>query len=158
MTFRNFRLVAAWMLFCLGLAAIAQPALSQSASLVPSTHLISPEELAHILKSGAAKPLILNVGPRMLYQQAHIPGAEYYGPGADFQAQEQLRERIAPLSRDTFIVIYCGCCPWSRCPNVYPAYTVMQQLGFTNVKVLKIDHDFGTDWVYKNYPSVTSTP
>src|SRR5271157_567003 len=44
---------------------------------IPSHHMMSPEELNGILKS--SKPLVFNVGPRSMYQQAHIPGAEYIG-------------------------------------------------------------------------------
>jgi thiosulfate/3-mercaptopyruvate sulfurtransferase len=50
-------------------------------------------------------------------------------------------------------VLYCGCCPWSHCPNVHTAYQELQALGFTSVKVLYIADDFGTDWVDKGYPT-----
>jgi hypothetical protein len=51
-----------------------------------SAHLINPEELVAILQSPKAeKPLILNVGPHLLYMQAHIPGSEYIGAGSDLQ-------------------------------------------------------------------------
>jgi rhodanese-related sulfurtransferase len=120
-----------------------------------SAQLIAPEDLVKILQSGtAAKPLILNVGPRMLYLQAHIPGAEYIGAGSDPRGIDQLRARVKTLPRDRFIVLYCGCCPWSHCPNVRPAYGELRAMGFTKVKVLYIGDNFGTDWVYKGYPSV----
>ena len=130
---------------------------AQSASeLAPgSAQLISPEDLVKILQSPKGeKPLVLNVGPHLLYMQAHIPGSEYIGAGSDSQGIESLRRRVKPLPRKTFIVLYCGCCPWSHCPNVQPAYNELHKAGFTNVKVLYIADNFGTDWVYKGYPTI----
>ncbi|MGA3055341.1 MAG: hypothetical protein ABSD63_14120 [Candidatus Korobacteraceae bacterium] len=130
---------------------------AQSASeLAPdSAQLVSPEDLVKILQSpNSEKPLVLNVGPHLLYMQAHIPGSEYIGAGSDSQGIESLRRRVKPLARKTFIVLYCGCCPWSHCPNVQPAYNELHKAGFTNVKVLYIADNFGTDWVYKGYPTI----
>ena len=120
-----------------------------------STQLINPEDLLNILQSPTGeKPLILNVGPSLLYMQAHIPGSEYIGAGSDAQGIESLRRRVKPLAHNKFIVLYCGCCPWSHCPNVRPAYDALHKAGFTNVKVLYIADNFGTDWVYKGYPTI----
>jgi hypothetical protein len=115
--------------------------------------LIQPQELASLLKSGTAKPLILNVGPRMLYAQAHIPGAEYIGAASEPQAREALRDRVKSVPKTQAIVLYCGCCPWSHCPNVHPAYKELFELGYTDVKVLYIENNFGADWVDRGYPS-----
>ena len=90
----------------------------------------------------------------MLYLQAHIPGAEYIGPGSDPEAIKQLRARAQSLPHSSLIVLYCGCCPWSHCPNVAPAYGELRKMGFTNIKVLYIADNLGTDWVYKGYPTV----
>jgi len=114
--------------------------------------LIRPEELAKALQS-SAKPTVLNVGPRVIYLQAHIPGAEYIGPTAKQEGLEKLRARAAPLPRDSFLVIYCGCCPWEPCPNIRPAYKELKQMGFTRLKVLYIANSFGSDWVEKGYPT-----
>ncbi|MDT8068874.1 MAG: rhodanese-like domain-containing protein [Terriglobia bacterium] len=116
--------------------------------------LIQPQELAAILNSKQPKPLILNVGPYMLYAQAHIPGAEYIGEGADPKGREALRNRVKNVSKKQFIVLYCGCCPWNHCPNVHPAYKELFDLGFRNVKVLYIADNLGADWVYRGYPTV----
>jgi thiosulfate/3-mercaptopyruvate sulfurtransferase len=120
-----------------------------------SAQLINPEDLVNILQwPKGEKPLILNVGPHLLYMQAHIPGSEYIGAGSDAQGVESLRRRVKSLPHNTFIVLYCGCCPWSHCPNVRPAYNELHKAGFTNVRVLYIAENFGTDWVYKGYPSI----
>src|SRR5208283_1177399 len=129
---------------------------AQSASELPpgSAQLINPEDLVKILQSPKGEePLILNVGPHLLYTQAHIPGSEYIGAGSDPQGIESLRRRVKSLPHNTFIVLYCGCCPWGHCPNVRPAYSDLHKAGFTNVKVLYIADNFGTDWVDKGYPT-----
>jgi rhodanese-related sulfurtransferase len=113
---------------------------------------INPDELAKILLSKAEKPLMIQVGSHVLYAQAHIPGSEYIGPASSASGLTQLRTRVQPLPRNKFIVIYCGCCPWSHCPNVKPADEALHAMGFTNVKVLYIADNFGTDWVSKGYP------
>jgi len=121
---------------------------------VPAAAIMEPEELARVLASPAHdKPLVLQVGFRFLYKEAHIPGAEYIGPASKEDGIRQLRQRVASLPRTRPIVIYCGCCPWIRCPNVKPAYDALRELGFKQVKVLRIDDNFGANWVAKGYPT-----
>lgn len=113
---------------------------------------ISPEELVHTLTAKKTKPLLFHVGSHMFYVQAHIPGSEYLGAGNAPEGIQHLRQRVSGLPKNTSIVLYCGCCPWSHCPTVNPAYDALQQLGFTNVKVLFLANNFGADWVDKGYP------
>jgi thiosulfate/3-mercaptopyruvate sulfurtransferase len=138
----------------------AAPLPAQTAELQPgSSELIRPQELATILRSSAAaKPVVFNVGPRLIYVQAHIPGAEFIGPAAKPEGLERLRARAASLPRDSFVVIYCGCCPWEHCPNIRPAYKELKQMGFIRVKVLYIATSFGSDWVEKGYPVAKGEP
>lgn len=138
------------------LVMIAVTAARAQSELAPgSAALINPEDLVQILQSSAKeKPLILNVGPHLLYMQAHIPGAEYIGAGSESQGIESLRRRGKTLPHNTFIVLYCGCCPWSHCPNVGPAYNELHKAGFNKVKVLYIANNLGADWVYKGYPTI----
>jgi hypothetical protein len=56
------------------------------------------------------------------------------------------------LGSDTLIVIYCGCCPWSHCPNIAAAYDTLHGLGFRRVKALYIADNFGNNWVDAGYP------
>ena len=127
--------------------------LPSSASSIPASMLLQPEELNHLLQtSSAEKPLVVQVGSRVLFDQAHIPRAEYAGPGSQDAGAQALRNRVAKLPRKTFIVLYCGCCPWGRCPNVGPAYKLLLDMGFTRVKVLYLADNFGADWVNKGFP------
>ena len=149
-TFEKRKLVLATWIFPILLVYVA---FAYQATLIPSSQLISPDELAKVLRSSKGeKPLMIQVGSHVLYSQAHIPGSEYIGPAASEDGLQRLRKRVEPLSRNKFIVIYCGCCPWSHCPNVKPADDALQALGFSNVKVLYMANNFGTDWVDKGYP------
>jgi thiosulfate/3-mercaptopyruvate sulfurtransferase len=134
-------------------AALAQ---SGNTELAPgSPQLLNPEDMVTLLQSPQGeRPLVLNVGPWLMYRQAHIPGSEYVGTGSDKQGLEQLRKRVKSLPRNQAIVLYCGCCPWGNCPNVRPAFKELSAMGFSNVKVLYIANNFGTDWVEKGYPTV----
>ena len=125
------------------------------AASIPTADLMQPADLAANLKSASApKPLILHVGFRKLYTQAHIPESEYIGAAGKDAGLQLLRKRVAKLTKDTAIVIYCGCCPWSDCPNIAAAYDALHALGFTQVKVLYIAHNFGDNWVNLGYPVV----
>jgi rhodanese-related sulfurtransferase len=100
----------------------------------------------------ADRPLVLQVGSHVLYAEAHIPGSEYTGPGSQPAGIQQLQHRVNTLSRSKLIVLYCGCCPWNRCPNIGPAFAKLSQMGFTNVKVLYLADNFGADWASKGFP------
>jgi thiosulfate/3-mercaptopyruvate sulfurtransferase len=118
-----------------------------------SAQVMQPEELVLAMKSaGARKPLVLYVGPKSFYSQAHIPGAEYIGPVARPEGMEKLRARAASLPKDGPVVIYCGCCPWDHCPNIRPAFAELTKAGFTRVRVLYLATSFGANWVDKGLP------
>jgi len=120
---------------------------------ISGTPLIDPDDLVKILQSPKGeKPLMIQVGSHVLYEQAHIPGSEYIGPASREVGILQLRKRVEALPRNKFIVLYCGCCPWSHCPNINPADEALHALGFTNVKLLYISDNFGANWVDKGYP------
>lgn len=137
-----------FVLMLLSVASLAQ----DSPALVKAE--ITPQALVRIMQSNQrSKLLILNVGPRVLYAQAHIDGAEFIGPTSDPRGIELLRQRVKSLPKNKQVVLYCGCCPWDRCPNVRPAFAELKKLHFTNVKVLRIANNIGTDWVEKDYPT-----
>jgi rhodanese-related sulfurtransferase len=150
---RHFLLVA----LCGTLLCAVAGAEPRSASSIPAADVIQPADLAAQVKNPALpKPVVLHVGFRKLYQQAHIPGSDYAGPGGDEDGLKTLAQRVAKLPKDGLIVIYCGCCPWSHCPNIAAAYDSLRDQGFTQVRALYIADNFGADWVDKGYPVVTS--
>ena len=126
-------------------------ATAQTEQSIPFPALLQAADLAQMLNT-ADKPLVLQIGSHILYAEAHVPGSEYVGAAGTSAGLQALRERISRVKKDRAIVIYCGCCPWGKCPNIRPAYELLQTLGFTHVKALKISDNFGTDWVDKGYP------
>ena len=145
--------LSAWMAIFVALPVFSGTADSGQASSIPAANLMQPAELAKIVQGSASeKPLIIQVGSRVLYEEAHIPGSEYIGPASSPEGREKLRQRLQTISRGKVVVLYCGCCPWSHCPNVKPAWDLIQSLGFSKAKVLYIGNNFGSDWVDKGYP------
>ena len=143
-------MAAVWLL-----VAVQHPASADEgpATQIPAASLIQPADLASLLQNASSvKPLVLQVGFRKLFDQVHVQGSEYAGPTNTPAGLQVLRERVARLPKDASVVIYCGCCPWSRCPNIAAAYHTLSELGFTRVKVLYVADNFGTDWVEKGYP------
>ncbi len=131
--------------------ALPVPADGGQASTIPTADLIQPAELVKLLQ-GSEKPLMIQVGSRVLYEEAHIPGSEYIGPASSPEGREKLRQVLQAVPRGKVVILYCGCCPWSHCPNVKPAWDVVHALGFSKAKVLYIANNFGADWVDKGYP------
>lgn len=145
MTIRHTAIVSVLLL-------ISSHAFAQATS-IPTSRLINPEDLVKLLQTSKEKPLMLQVGSHTLFGQAHITGSEFVGAASTDAGLKQLRERVQSLPRNKFIVLYCGCCPWSHCPNVKPADDALSAMGFTNVKVLYIADNFGTNWVDKGFPT-----
>ena len=135
--------------------AFAAPAAAQSGSAptLPATALVQPEELAASLKAGD-KPAILQVGFKKMYDEAHIPGAVYAGPGNNADGIAALKMAAGSLDKAKPVILYCGCCPWIRCPNVAAAWRTLSDMGFSKLKVLYIPDNFGADWAEKGYPVV----
>lgn len=139
--------------FVILLCSILSVGAMGQASAIPTSQLISPEDLVKLLQTVKPGPLMIQVGSHVLYAQAHIPRSEYIGPASSASGIQQLRKRVESLPRTKMIVLYCGCCPWVRCPNVKPAYEALADMGFRNLKVLYISDNFGTNWVDKGYPT-----
>jgi rhodanese-related sulfurtransferase len=112
--------------------------------------LVQPKDLLPQLATHP--PVIIHVGPNVLYRSHHIPGSIFAGPGFSGQGIEMLKAAVAKLPRDREIVLYCGCCPWDHCPNVKPAAEALRGLGFTKVKALYLPTGFKVDWIDKNLP------
>lgn len=141
------------MAFGAAFALLAAAALTLPGRAQSSPQLIQPAELVKLLHGPKNQaPLIIQIGFRTLYEQAHIPGSEYVGPSSQPEGRRELHKRVQALPRSRLIVLYCGCCPWKHCPNVRPGYQELQSMGFRNVKVLYMANNFGADWVDKGYP------
>ena len=114
---------------------------------------VSPDAFAaEIAQKKEHQPIVVNVGVRILFDGAHIPGAVYHGPASSEQGLSDLKNYAENLPKDSEIVIYCACCPMEKCPNIRPAFLAMQELGFKNFRVLILPTSFAADWVEKGYP------
>jgi thiosulfate/3-mercaptopyruvate sulfurtransferase len=101
---------------------------------------------------GGSAPAIVYVGFRTLFAGGHVPGASFHGTASKEEGLAELKKWAGALPRSRNLVIYCGCCPFDRCPNIRPAYTAVHDLGFTHIRVLVLPTSFAADWVEKGYP------
>ena len=131
----------------LALLLLATLAFTQALSLV------EPAKLAKTLESTAKKPAVICVACPVLYRSKHITGAVFAGPGNKPEGIESLKKAVGGMPKDADIVLYCGCCPMERCPNVRPAHQALKDAGFTHVRVLRIETNMAADWYSKGYPS-----
>jgi thiosulfate/3-mercaptopyruvate sulfurtransferase len=115
------------------------------------SNLVEPATLARELAS-AEKPIVLCTAPPFMYHANHVPGAVFHGPMTSPQVQEELTAWAKTLPHNANIVVYCGCCPLSVCPNVRPAYKLLKDLGFKRVRVLNLPTNFPTDWTSRGLP------
>lgn len=118
----------------------------------PSTAVIEPAALAKILETHKP-PMVISVAFPVLYHARHIVHAVEAGPGSKPEGIEALKKAVASVPKDADIVVYCGCCPMLKCPNIRPAYRTLKELGFTLVRVLDLPTNMHEDWYAKNYPS-----
>ena len=109
--------------------------------------LMPPAELSAMLSDANAKlPVIFCIGPAN-----YLRTAIDIGPAKEKQNLEKMKEYLSKLPKDTAIVIYCGCCPFKPCPNVRPAFSLLNEMKFTHHKLLNLEHNFKTDWIDKGY-------
>lgn len=135
-------------------SAAAQTAAARSASDPwTSAQTIQPAELANDLKKEkeSEKPIVVCVGFHTLYEGAHVPGAIFHGAASTTEGLDDLKHWAQSAPRSANIVIYCGCCPLSHCPNIRPAFAALHSMGFTRLRVLLLPQDFASDWVAKGY-------
>jgi len=97
-------------------------------------------------------PTVIYVGVKALYEGAHIPGAVFYGPGSTEQGLVELGKFAGTLPKNSDVVLYCGCCPLEKCPNLRPAFLALRSSGFARLRVLILPTSFNVDWVEKGYP------
>jgi thiosulfate/3-mercaptopyruvate sulfurtransferase len=137
----------------LGVAVLAVICLAQE-TVDPwaKTELMEPAALVEALNS-AKPPVILCTAFSVLYRSKRIVHAIEAGPGSKPEGIALLKKAAADLPRDADIVLYCGCCPMVKCPNIRPAYRALREMGFQHVRVLNIPTNMHADWFGKGYPA-----
>jgi hypothetical protein len=151
-------LLARFLLVC-GVLACGGPQVAGQEVSNPWTpgEELQPAALAQALQSGKP-PVVLSVAFPVLYKGRHILHAIDAGPTSKPEGIEALKKAVAGLAKDADLVIYCGCCPMVKCPNIRPAYRTLRELGFTHVRVLSLPTNLHTDWVSQDYPSQGAEP
>ena len=118
--------------------------------------LIEPSELAEIIESlDQRPPYIISVSPRGahgLRPGKGIKGTVDFGAADEPENLEKLRASLEELPKDTEIVLYCGCCPFDICPNIRPAFSLLNEMEFINHKLLNLKKNIRVDWMNKGYP------
>ena len=110
--------------------------------------LLDPSTLAKTLgNTGISQPIVYSVGP-----QAVIKGSIDIGSTVVPENLSKLQQKLEKLPKNAEIVIYCGCCPFDRCPNVRPAVELLKKLQFSNFKLLNLPHNIKVDWIDHGYP------
>ena len=109
--------------------------------------LMEPTKLAAILKANKNMPVVFSVGPG-----ATIPHSINIGMVKDKANLDKLKTQLATLPKKTKIVVYYGCCPFERCPNIRPAIDVLKEMKFTNYYLLNLPNNIRKDWIDKGYP------
>ncbi len=114
--------------------------------------LLEPTALAAVLDGSAKRPAIVCVTFPVLYRARHIRGAELAGPTNKPEGIAALKQAVSQLRKNAELVVYCGCCPMVKCPNIRPAYRTLKDLGFTDVRVLNLPTNLHVDWTQKGFP------
>lgn len=108
--------------------------------------LLSPADLAKTINDpNSKKPILLSIG-----FGGGIKGSVEIG--AAKESTENLRKELSKYPKEAEIVIYCGCCPFEPCPNIRPAFNLLNEMKFTNHKLLNLSTNLKTDWIDKGYP------
>ena len=164
---REVALGAAWLVLAASMAPAPDAAHPESGSVsppapaakaVPEAGLIHARELAAALAGPTAqRPVVLHVGFHVLYKSGHIAGSRYIGPASKPEGLQALRDAVRKLPRTKPVVLYCGCCPWTDCPNVRPAYAAMASTGRA-VKILYVAKNLQTEWIDAGLPTASGDP
>lgn len=135
-------LILIFLLFVLSIKIFSQPANWTKEQLMPAKDLVDK-----IQTKSKDLPIIINVGPMDL-----IKTAISVGRGTSVTGIEKLKSTVAMENKNKTVVVYCGCCSYSSCPNIKPAYDALISSGFKNAKVLDLPVGIREDWVAKGYP------
>lgn len=152
-------LVFSLLTFLLALAMVSLPAPAvhgqekKTPDPWPSSETMEPAVLSKMLTDKYVSiPTVVFVGFRSLYAGGHVPEASFHGTASSEQGLAELKAWAASLPRSAELVIYCGCCPMDKCPNIRPAYSALSGMGFKKVRVLILPTSFAVDWAEKGYP------
>jgi len=111
-----------------------------------TSQLLEPKLLYSSIESEKDVPKIISIGPGVVIENSIGVGECRYNENI-----EKLKSLVSVYSKDDQIVLYCGCCPFKNCPNIRPAFTLLNELGFKNHKLLNIKNNIKADWIDMGY-------
>lgn len=127
------------------------PSFAQQKDPWKPSDLVQPADMAAALKlPQSQRPVLIDVGPAGL-----IRGALKAGPAHEAAGMAKLKALLAKLPRSREVVVYCGCCPFTKCPNIRPAFRTLVAMGFQHPRLLNLSHNLKADWIDKGYPLAT---
>ena len=138
---------------CFLIAGIVAKTTAQTSAVAPQmpwaeSQLLAPAVLADLLKTGESnKPVIFNMGT-----VEDIKSAKHIGALSNELNAVKLKAALQGVAKNNTVVIYCGCCPFAKCPNIRPAFLALTRAGYTNVKVLNLPVNLKTNWINNGYP------
>ena len=110
--------------------------------------LMNTKTLAdRIVQNKMKNTVVVNIGPDAVIKNSYNAGV-----GSDSKNIERLQTYLKNISKDKEIVLYCGCCPFEKCPNVRPAFKAVIAAGYKNAKLLNIPKNIKIDWIDNGYP------
>ena len=146
----NTKHILPFSLIVLFAATIAFSSFKQTAGDEPWTigQLMAPADLVNLINNPhAQKPIVFSIGPGAI-----IKNSVDIGPVKQKKYLQKLKQELGKLSKDADIVIYCGCCPFNVCPNIRPAFSLLNKMKFTHHKLLNLPKNIKVDWIDKGYP------
>jgi thiosulfate/3-mercaptopyruvate sulfurtransferase len=116
----------------------------------PTSPLLPPADLnARLADVRTGKIAVLHVGPEYLWGKGHIPGSRWVGEAGTDDGLASLQAALKATPPDTEVVAYCGCCPFTHCPNVWPARRALA--GRAKASFLDLPTNLKTDWIAKGF-------
>lgn len=110
--------------------------------------LVEPDVLANMMKNNEIdQKHIISIGFENV-----IKNSIDLGPANNSERLQMFTNYLRGISKDSPIVIYCGCCPFKDCPNIRPAMALVKDLQFENARLLHIKDNIRVDWIDKGYP------
>ncbi|MBC7565482.1 MAG: rhodanese-like domain-containing protein [Pedobacter sp.] len=121
-----------------------QPAATLQSNPWSTTQLLQPAALITMMKTG--KVLVYNIGVA-----EDIEGATHIGAASKQEKLELFKKAIKGISKDKTVVIYCGCCPMDKCPNIRPAFRAIKDASIKKAYLLNLPTNLKTDWIGKGF-------
>jgi thiosulfate/3-mercaptopyruvate sulfurtransferase len=110
--------------------------------------LMGPSDLAKVLNdSKSPQPIVYCIGPQAIIKNSILIGSTQSKANLN-----KLKQELDKLPRDANVVIYCGCCPFAVCPNIRPAFALLNEMKFKNHKLLNLPRNIKVDWIDHDYP------